>query len=438
MKIPYKIRPVILSGGSGSRLWPISTENYPKQFINFIEKKTLFETTLERLKKIKNLSTPLIITNEKYKFITQNFLKKLNIKSHIILEPESKNTVTSFYLSSLFSKTNELLLFLPSDHFIENSQLFVKILNLALGEYKENTWITFGIKPSFPHDGYGYIKSTQNKHKSNKELFKIEKFVEKPSKEKAKKMIKEKDYFWNSGIFIASSKLVKNTITKLEKDIASDCDIIWSNKIKKTDVISFDRNSFKKLRQKSIDYTLMEIPNKMFMYNLDVGWNDIGSWDSFSRIQKSKVIPNLIININSKNNYIYPTSRMIATIDVQDLIIVDSSDSLLISKKGSSEKIKQEIENFDKQFKNKTQHKKFIKPWGFYEILLDSEQTKVKRLNIFPNTRLSYQYHKYRNEHWVIISGIAEVKIDDKIKILHKNNSVYIKKENKTLYKKYF
>ena len=431
MKSYVKTRPIILCGGSGSRLWPVSTDNFPKQFIEFMDNKSLFEVTLERTKKIKNSLMPIVISNQKYEFIIKNLLKKINLKAHIILEPVNKSTVTAFYLCSKFCNDNEILLFLPCDHYIKDSRSFIKSINNALENYKKETWITFGIKPTFPHDGFGYIQISDDLFNTNSTSYPIKSFIEKPSKSKAKKLLEKNNYFWNSGIFLSTTKLIQNTVKDYEKDIGLNCDKVWKYQNVQNQNIKFEPKLFKKIRSQAIDYTLMKIPEKIQMYKLDVGWNDIGSWDNFLKIYKSKNNLSNFISIDSNNNYLYPTSKNVVTIDVNDLIIVDNSDSLLICKKNSSEKLKKAIEKLNYNFPKNDQTKQFIKPWGFYEVLLDSDLTKIKRLHIYPNTRLSYQFHNFRNEHWIIISGKAEVKIDGKIKILKQNESIYISKKTK-------
>lgn len=430
MKKLYKVRPVILCGGIGSRLWPISSENYPKQFIEFEKNKSLLEITLQRISKIKFLQKPTIISNINYKYIIEKILKKNNIQANLLFEPLGKGTVTAFYLSSKLSQQNDLNLFIPSDHYIDDEKLFVKIINCSIKNYFANYWITYGIDPVFPHDGFGYIEAKNNFKKIDKfEVSEVKSFTEKPSLEKAKIMLNCKNYFWNSGIFLASKELVEHTIKSNETDIANQCDIIWENKINNENYFIFNKKLFTNLRSESIDYTLMKLPLGIYMWKLNVGWNDIGSWDNFFKSYKTHKHDNNIINIDSSNNYIYPTSKVMAIVDISDLIIIESSNSLLISKKGSSEKIKSVVNKLNKQ--NISSANIVFKPWGYFEILLNSEVTKVKRLYIYPNTRLSYQYHNFRNEHWVIISGMAEVKIDGKIKRLKQNDSIYISQKTK-------
>ena len=426
----YNVRPVILCGGIGSRLWPISSQNYPKQFIEFKNNKSLFEITLKRAVKIKNAIKPTIITNINYKFIIEKILKKADIQANLLLEPDGKGTTAAFYLSSKLAQENDLNLYLPSDHYIDDEKLFLQILNCSMENFYTDNWITYGIQPTFPHDGFGYIEIKKSLKKIKKyEFSEVKSFTEKPSIIKAKKMLKSQNYFWNSGIFLATRELIQKTIKLNEPDIAKKCDIVWEKKIKNNNYFMFDDRLYNNIRTETIDYTLMKSSNAISMWKLNVGWNDIGSWDNFFKSYKPQNNKDKVFNIGGSDNYIYPTSKIMATIDVNDLIIIDSPDSLLISKKGSSEKIKSLVKKINK--KNETNIKLVFKPWGFYEILLDSEVTKVKRLNIYPDTRLSYQYHNFRNEHWVIISGSAEVKLNGKIKKLEQNENIYIPQKAK-------
>lgn len=429
------IRPVILCGGSGLRLWPKSRESYPKQFINITSNQNLLELTLERIKTFKNILNPIIVCSHKHNFNVKNSAKKVNLEHIRILEPMPKNTTAAIYFAAKYANPNDFLLIMPSDHIIEKVYSFKKsIENLEFKKLKDK-WLLFGIKPRFASTSYGYMITKHKLKKTQVEDFlEIESFVEKPNLKKAKVLISKNNSFWNSGIFLVRASHALNSITFFNKEIATICEKVFqsSNFNKKFNEINLNRESFKKIDPISIDYSVLEKTNDILVKPVNFIWNDIGSWDSFSKFKSNKITKNNIFGIDSKNNYIFNEKRMIATIGVSDLIIADTNDATLIIKQGHSEKVKELVEQLkSKKLIQASEHSFEYRPWGFFENLYEDKHCKVKRIVVDPNQRLSLQYHLKRSEHWLVTKGIATVFIDGSIKKLMTGMSIDIPKKSK-------
>ena len=338
-----KTRPIILCGGLGTRLWPESREKFPKQFIPVKDGNSLFDFTLSRLKLIKNLLTPIIITNEKYKFLVRDSLKNLELKASIVLEPLGKNTAPAIYIASKLVNEKENLLILPSDHYIGKNDAFAKAINDIIKLNQTKNWVTLGVTPNFPSTSYGYIKLNQNS--LSKKLIDIKTFVEKPDLIEAKKFLSSKDVLWNSGIFFGNAKMISKSIKKHAPSISQYCDSVLK-KIKfskKLNEFSFDLTLFKKIPSLPIDKAVMEKGNNISCYPINCEWNDVGSWEKFFECFPIRNNSKKLVQIKSKNNLIKTDKRLIATIGVTDLIIVDKNDATLIAKKGLEENMKELI-----------------------------------------------------------------------------------------------
>ncbi len=420
------IKPIILCGGSGTRLWPQSRKKFPKQFVKLFKDNSLIDLTLKRLSKIKRKSPPLIITNDEYRFYVQDALKKTKMEGSCVLEPFAKNTTAAIYLAAKLSSENEDLLILPSDHFVKDEENFINALIKASKRENKNNWVIFGEKPKYPATGFGYI---QLDHKSNDSSFyKVLKFEEKPDLKKAHFFINN-NFLWNCGIFMGNKKIIIHSIKKYAPQVAVACDEVLKSKLKKTNSndVTFDRRIFKKIPSISIDYSVMEKEKKIICYPLDCGWNDIGSWDGLSKVVK-KNSDKKVFQLNSKNNFIKSDERLIATIGIEDLIIIDTKDTTLISKKGESENVKLIVNQISKKnFKEALENKFELRPWGKFENLLETSDCKVKKITVLPKKRLSKQYHNFRSEHWLVVKGIATIYINDEKFILEKGNSIDIK-----------
>ncbi len=420
-----KITPIILSGGVGTRLWPLSTKNLPKQFLKlpFNSRFNLFEQTLLGLKNSKKFSDPLIICSEKHKFLVLESLSKLNISFlDIIVEKISKNTAASVLLGLMFAlkkiKTENSLI-LPSDHFIPKRN-YSLLIPKSTSFKKKN--IIFGIKPEFASIDYGYI-TPKDKTANISEVYA---FHEKPNKKKAEKFIANGSY-WNSGIFLLNNINVISEYMKFHPKIYKLCNLIISKLENDLEFLETNHRIMKKLPEISFDKAILEKNNCLHVVKFDQSWRDLGSWNALSEVSKKNVNldPRAKIINNSANSSVLSDRKNTIVNDVSDIIVVSIKESLLISSKKSLNKVKDILET--KKHKSITDFQNvFYKPWGHYETFIDSSNYLVKKLTIKPRHRLSLQFHKFRSEHWVIVEGIAKITKGKSKKILKKNESTYI------------
>ena len=433
----YSIVPVILCGGIGTRLWPLSRKSFPKQFlsINSEKEKSLLQKTQERIKSINNVKNPILICNEEHRFIVAEQFREINIKpNNIILEPFGRNTAPAIALAALSSLEKEIdpyLLVLSSDHEIKNEQKFIEVVEAGIEYASKGRLVTFGIVPQSPETGYGYIKSEKEFDKSLIKGLNIECFIEKPNKTTAEELIKDKRYTWNSGMFLFKSKTILEEIEKNYPKIIKYCKEALNRGVTDLDFLRIDTNNFKKCPDLSIDIAVMEKTKNGTVLPLDVGWSDIGSWDSVWQISKKDLNGNVlqgnVVEEDSKNCYIRGEKRLIAAIGVNNLIIIETADAILIADKKQSQKVKNVVNLLkEKGISEGQDHKKIYRPWGYYESVVDDLRWQVKLINVKPGEKLSLQLHHHRSEHWVVVDGTAKVEIGSKDTILHENESCYI------------
>ena len=430
------IIPLILCGGSGSRLWPLSRESYPKQFLSISNEDnlSLLQKTIQRIQPLKNLEKPILVCNEQHRFIVAEQLREININEFIILlEPLGRNTapaVTLGALKALEIEEDPTLLVLSADHEIKNVEKFISVINCGYEYSKKNKLVTFGILPTSPETGYGYIKAS--KPFSNKlEGYDIETFLEKPDLETAKEFIKDNKFTWNSGIFMFKAQEIIKEINYFSPDILNCCKEAINKSIIDLDFQRIDKLSFEKCENISIDNSIMEKTSRGLVIPLDVGWSDVGSWevvwDTSKKDKKGNFTVGKVILDNTKNSYIRSDNRLIVGIDLCDLIVVETRDAILISNKKSSQKVKNIVNYLNKsKIPEGQSHTKVYRPWGHYLSVVESNRWQVKLIQVKPGEKLSLQMHHHRSEHWVVVSGTAKVEIDDKVEILSENQSVYI------------
>ena len=435
MKI-NKIYPVILSGGSGTRLWPQSRLSFPKQFLKINSDYTLIQETLIRIKNNKIFNSPILICNDEHRFLIAEQLRELRIKPKlIILEPIGKNTAAAITVASLIVKKineNAKILVLPSDHKINKTNNFNKIINNCARICDQNKIITFGIKPNEPDKNFGYIKKGKVFDRKNRAFY-VDEFKEKPSLDKAKKYLRNKNFFWNSGIFLFKANLMLKEIELYDKKILKQSDSSIKYSTKDLDFLRLSEKYFSKIVPKSIDIAVIEKSKNLVVKNFDVGWSDVGSWPSIFNLSKKDKQNNLIkgsIEIkNVKNSFIQSENQQVMVIGQKNLVIISTKDALLIMPNDKNTNIKESIENLSKKNNEKVQyHPNVYRPWGSFEILLTKKNYQVKRLVINPKQKISLQKHKYRSEHWIIVKGKASVTKNNKIYNLKKNQSIDIPK----------
>lgn len=397
---------IILCGGSGTRLWPISRTLMPKQFVKLFNGKSLFQLTVERNSSICNQQ--LIVSNSEQYFLALDQLEEINrFNNRYILEPMGRNTAPAIALACMALDPDEIVLVTPSDHLIKDQQAYQHILEKAEKLAKENVLVTFGITPEFAETGFGYIEASGEDVKA---------FHEKPSFEVAQKYLKAGNYYWNSGMFCFKAGIFLNELQKYSPNIFTASNNAYQHAVH-DEMIRIRHQDMASIPDNSIDYAVMEKSSCVKVIPSSIGWSDVGSFDALS-----DVMPN-----DENNNFIL-SDKAVNLIDVHNLIIVDTDDALLISQKGSSQKVKEVVTSYKKSNIELTHiHKTAHRPWGTYTVLEDTDGYKIKRIMVKPGKRLSLQKHLHRNEHWIVLSGTATVTVGEKTFSVHPNESTYIK-----------
>ena len=426
------IIPIILAGGSGTRLWPLSRKIHPKQFISLVNETSLFQDTLTRLPK--EALDPIVICNEDHRFLVAEQAREINVTlNSIILEPIGRNTAPAIALAAikvLNDFENPILIVLAADHKIENKSAFHDAIKIAHKLAENNKLVTFGIIPQSAETGYGYIEIEK---KDKAEYFDIKSFVEKPNQKNAINFLNSGNYLWNSGMFMFNASIYLSELNKFEPEILTSCKKSLSNEFKDLEFIRIDKKEFCKSPNQSIDYAVMEKTNKAKVVPLDAGWSDVGSWDALmdSKIKDSlgNVVEGDVTLDQVKNSYLYSTNRLVAASNIADLIVIDTEDALLVTTRDNSLSIKNIVKKLKKNKRTEIEnHRKVYKPWGYYDSIDTGYNFQVKRILVNPGAKLSLQKHLHRAEHWVVVSGVAKITCGKKIYNLEKNQSTYIPK----------
>ena len=404
---------IVLCGGVGARLWPLSRKLIPKQFLKLFDGKSLFQKTIERNKKI--VDNFLIISNIDQYFIALDQLDEIGeSQKPFLLEQVGKNTAPAITFAAFECDKDEILFVTPSDHLIKDELKYQQAIKKAEKLAQDGYLVTFGIKPSHPDTGYGYIEASG---------FDVLNFYEKPDLDRANKYLKSGNFYWNSGMFMFKAGVFLDELKIHSPKIFESCKKIYEQDIKTIGNNQKRITNMKNLDSISIDYALMEKSFKIKMVPSNFDWNDVGSFDSLI----DEIDSTDTIEIDSKNNFYY-SDKLIASVGLEDVIVIDTKDALLISRKGQTQKIK-EIVNI---LKNKKQnlievHSKVHRPWGSYEVLIEDNGYKIKRIVVKPGKRLSLQKHFHRNEHWIVLSGTATVTVENRTYLVRPNESTYIK-----------
>jgi mannose-1-phosphate guanylyltransferase len=429
---------IILCGGNGTRLWPISRTLMPKQFVKLFSDnsdqnllinnspcKSLFQLTVERNSKI--CKSQFIVSNTEQYFLALDQLEELNkTNNKYLLEPFGRNTAPAIALACMALDYEEIVLVTPSDHLIKNEKEYEKVVLEAKKLANANKLVTFGITPTFAETGFGYIESISSEFTARD----VKAFHEKPDFETATKYLESGNYYWNSGIFCFKAGVFLDELGKYSPEIYNKSLEAFNN-ASKDSITRIKHDDMISIPEDSIDYAVMEKSKIVKVIPSNISWSDVGSFDVlYDELPKDKngnTINHKHISINSKNNLIYGSERVISTIDIEDLIIVDTGDALLISKKGSSQKVKQVVAKIKKISKLHNIHLTTHRPWGTYTVLEESLGYKIKRIEVKSGAKLSLQKHHHRNEHWIVISGTATVTVGDKTFNIKPNESTYIK-----------
>ena len=429
--------PVILCGGRGTRLWPLSRKSYPKQFlsINNLNKRSLLQNTQKRLEGLKDLIEPIVICNNEHRFIVAEQMQEENINPNsIILEPFGRNTAPAILIAALKSleiEDNPHLLILSADHQINDERKFRDLIEVGKKYSDKDKLVTFGVIPRSPETGYGYIKSEKPFNLKNVEGINIAEFIEKPNFEKAKELIKDKCFTWNSGIFLFKAKTIINEIKRLNPEIYKACITAFNKSIKDFDFQRIDEKSFEYCPNVSIDIAVMEKTDKGIVIPFDAQWSDIGSWKSVWENSKKDNYGNVmngnVVSNKTENCYLHSENKLLVGFGLKDLIVIDTDDATLVAEKNQSENIKEIVNQLEiNNIKEANLHKKGFRPWGFYLSILEDKRWQVKIIHVKPGASLSLQMHHHRSEHWVVVKGTAEVEVDGNKSILSENESTYI------------
>jgi mannose-1-phosphate guanylyltransferase len=427
------ILPVIMAGGTGSRLWPLSRELYPKQFLNVTGEQTMLQQTVARLSDFEH-SAPVLICNEEHRFIAAEQMRLGGFEhAGIILEPVGRNTAPAIALAALQALNNSydgeepILLVLAADHIIENELAFKQSVEKALPFAQNGKLVTFGILPTAPETGYGYIKSGIQ----DGDAFSVSEFVEKPNLETAEKYLASGNFYWNSGMFLFKASRYLEELAKFAPEILSVCQKAISAPSKDLEFIRVDKAIFETCPDDSIDYAVMEKSEEVVVVPMDAGWSDVGSfsalWDVLEKDADQNVTKGDVISIDSTKNYIYAENKLVATVGIDNLVIVETKDAILVAHKDKVQDVKSVVNQL--KASGRTEHKihrEVYRPWGKYDSIDSGVRDQVKRITVKPGEKLSIQKHYHRAEHWIVVSGTASVLNGDKTILVSENESTYI------------
>jgi mannose-1-phosphate guanylyltransferase/mannose-6-phosphate isomerase len=445
-----QVLPVILCGGSGTRLWPLSRSGFPKQFLVLSgdgSKQTLFQQAIQRIYSVADkdisLGQTVIVTNEEHRFLALDQLRELNdVSATLLLEPSGRNTAPALTLAALYAKEqgdDPILVVTPADQTVTNPTAFSAALVKAIGIAKESAIAILGITPNAPETGYGYIKVDFDKSNGQPAEYTVQRFVEKPDTQTAKKYLEEGGYFWNGGMFVLKASVWLAALELYRPDILDASQKSWSaKKIDSSGDAIFVRpemDLFNTIPSESIDYAVIEkCPQSQFpikMVELNAGWNDLGAWDAVWQVGKQDLDGNVTsgdtLLMNTKNSLVYAKSRLVSSVGVENLIIVETADAVLIADRNNSQDVKNIVMQLDTQKREeKNLHRKVSRPWGWYDSVDEGERFKVKRIQVKPGASLSLQMHHHRAEHWIVVKGMAEITNGDQMITLTENQSTYI------------
>ena len=426
------IIPVILSGGSGTRLWPLSRKQYPKQYLPLVGDNTMLQETILRLNGLDNLADPIIICNADHRFLVAEQCQQIDINNPtILLEPVGRNTapaIAAAALQSLQDSEDKLLLVLSADHVIQDIDAFHQAINIATKQAQEGKLVTFGIVPTDANTVYGYIKSSKERINGS---YKVEEFIEKPDLITAKSYLDQGNYLWNSGMFMFQAITLVKELNAYSPDIVVSVNDAVNNAVQDLDFIRLDSQAFKSSPSDSIDYALMEKSDNVVVVPLDAQWSDIGSWSALYDIGikdgSGNVIKGDVIAQDTTNTYINANHHMVATIGVDNLIVVDTPDATFIAKQDRAQEVKSIIETLQSNDRNECgEHRKVYRPWGWYDSIESGKNFQVKMLHVNPGAKLSLQMHHKRAEHWVVVTGTATVINEEDKLTLREGESTYI------------
>jgi len=430
--------PVVLSGGSGTRLWPLSRELYPKQLLPLVGKGTMLQETLARLRGVDAVGEPVVVCNESHRFLVAEQLRAVNAQSQaIVLEPVGRNTAPAIAVAAMAAITGKssnakaqddaILLVLPADHVIRNVEAFQAAIAVGRKAAEQGKLVTFGVVPNKPETGYGYIKRAAGSGPT----FPIERFVEKPDLPTATQYVASKEYFWNSGMFMFRASTALDELRSLAPQIYEACAQAFTAAKHDLDFTRLPAKEFGACPSDSFDYAVMEKTRHGVVVPLDAGWSDVGSWSALHEAIPGDASDNVCIGDvlveDSAGCYLQSTSRLVAAVGLKDHVVVETKDAVLVAPKDRVQDVKRLVEQLKKQGRYETSlHREVFRPWGSYDSIDAGERFQVKRLVVKPGAEMSLQLHHHRAEHWVVVSGTARITRGEETFLLEENQSTYI------------
>jgi len=441
------LQPVILSGGSGTRLWPLSRELYPKQLLPLVGDKTMLQETLDRIylsddksagfAGIEHVQAPIIVCNNEHRFLIAEQARQCGISdSRIILEPVGRNTAPALTLAALTSEPDAVLLVMPADHVINDTKRFRKACTTAYELAQAGKLVTFGIVPQHPETGYGYIKCGGWVSGYSEKAYELEQFVEKPNQETARKYIESGSFLWNSGMFMMKASEWLAQLKKYNPAMLDACTAAINDGVKDLDFFRADTTAFEQCPSDSIDYAVMEKVSKSNDNNgavvpLDAGWSDVGAWSSLWEVGKQDVSGNVVKgdvkSHDTSDCLLHAEHRLLAAVGIKDLVVVETADAVLVARKDKAQDVKKIVEWLKEQGRDeRLVHRQVYRPWGSYEGVTAGDRFQVKRIVVSPGASLSLQMHHHRAEHWIVVKGTARVTRDKEVFVISENESTYI------------
>lgn len=426
--------PVVLSGGSGSRLWPLSRQAKPKQFLALTDDLTMLQNTINRLDGVDGIECPIVVCNEMHRFLVAEQLRQIGSEHQgIILEPCARDTAPAICLAALHalkSNKDELLLILPADHVISDISSFQHTLYEARVMAEKGYLVTFGIKPTRPETGYGYIKAGQKITESDS-AYQIDKFVEKPDYKTANNYISSGEYFWNGGMFLCKSSRFLEEMALHSPDVLTSCELALQKATKDFDFIRVNTNNFESSPSISMDYAVMEKTESAVVVPMDAGWTDLGAWSAIHQVLEKDKNGNAckgdVVLQESENCLVFAENRLVTLFGMHNAVVVETSDAIIVADNKSCQEVKLIVEKLKRENRSEaTEHRQGFRPWGMYDCIDKGNRFQVKRITVKPGETLSLQLHHHRAEHWIVVSGTAKVRCGDKTSLLTENQSTFI------------
>ena len=427
--------PVILSGGSGSRLWPLSRAQRPKQFLALTGDNSLFQQTLERVCDIEGHQaqlSPIVVANTDHRFLVAEQCREMAIEPmSLILEPVARNTAPAIAVAAMAAMQradDPVMLVLPSDHTFSDVAAFHSAVGVGLLAAQSGSMVVFGITPTYPETGYGYVKARKA---DDHGVHAVEAFVEKPNLGLARSYIEQGGYYWNSGMFMFRASVYLQELTRHRPEMVKACQGAWDESTIDLEFVRLNKEAFASSPSDSIDFAVMEKTNKAVVIPLDAGWSDVGAWSAVWQVQDRDTSGNAIkgdvLIESSTNSYVNAQSRMVAIVGMDNVVVVETSDAVLVMNKDRSQDVKKLVDQLKSSKRSEVDlHREVFRPWGSYDSIDHGKRFQVKRITVKPSAKLSVQMHHHRAEHWVVVSGTARVRVGDKTQLITENQSVYI------------